>query len=299
MRNYNPSCKIWPRPIEIPKECCRRMIIIDGNNVLKALRASTLSEGTSKNKKSHNAAGLLLVVYTFLKQGYEVLVVAKKHLFYDQHNQNSYIFEKLEEMQILQFIEEDKSNLSLDDQVILHWATFYGAAVVSNDKFRDHRERWSDAVARRIGFKFEPKNAPANKLHLEENHFDIDLSLKVVDTSTLKNTESDVKEFDFGSLNSNVALCSRADPEDFNNVFKTYRSIHPTYFEVRLRKCGFIADYIQLMRCVVFKNIKGQKLPAFEYMNKTRLALPSLTFERFYEEFSWYYKEGKLHEYAQ
>lgn len=69
--------------------------------------------------------------------------------------------------------------------------------------FRDHVKRWPDAVARRIGFKFEPKSAPANKLHLEENHFDIDLSLKVVDTSTLKNTESDVKEFDFGSLDSN------------------------------------------------------------------------------------------------
>lgn len=54
-------------------------------------------------------------------------------------------------MGILVFIPEDKANSSIDDEVLLHYAeNDYKAAVVSRDKFDDHKKKgeWLNAINR-------------------------------------------------------------------------------------------------------------------------------------------------------
>jgi hypothetical protein len=54
-----------------------------------------------------------------------------------------------------------------------------------------------------------------------------------------------------------------------------------------------IADYIQLMKCV----ISGTKEhPTLDYFN-TRLANTNLTFEQFVSKCKWRYEDGKENEY--
>ncbi|KAI6179535.1 NEDD4-binding protein 1 [Aphelenchoides besseyi] len=249
--DYDPSLFIYPAPDQISAFYTRRLLVIDGCNVL-------FDEKNHQTQKylMKNATGLLWMVNYLMKNGFEVLVVLRRHFHDDFKLKNNYILNRLDQLEVLAYVGDN------DDECILKTAKEYCGCVISNDQYRDHSNEYKEVIERRIGFRFlnstEREHIPPEEMHLPKKSMGI--------------RGSSVR-----SRQERLAYSNMSQP-DYNKVRRIYQQISPTYFQKRVDEFNVMADYHQLHCCVV-ENVKR---PIFDYFDSSRAPL---RFEQFFEEY--------------
>ncbi|KAI6203646.1 hypothetical protein M3Y94_00580900 [Aphelenchoides besseyi] len=258
--DYDPSFFIHPPPERIGSSCIRRLIVIDGCNVL--FNDTTYKDKNDPERERYlnkNATGLLWMVNYLMTNGFEVLVVVRRHFHDDVKVKNNYILKRLNQLEIVSYVGLN------DDECILKTAKEYCGSVISNDQYQDHSDEYKEVIDRRIGFRFlkrsEWKIRPED-IHKPENRWKF-AALRF---------EVNGKDVFYNFAHSNVTQ------PDYKEVQRIYQQISPTYFQKRIDEFNVMADYHQLQYCAKLE----VKRPSFDYFNSQN---HHIKFDQFFQEY--------------
>uniref|UniRef100_A0A1I7RJA2 RNase_Zc3h12a domain-containing protein n=2 Tax=Bursaphelenchus xylophilus TaxID=6326 RepID=A0A1I7RJA2_BURXY len=217
---------------KVPKASpVRRVVVIDGCNVISKCSDRSYSIHTSNNK--FNALPILLMVHDLIKRKFEVFVTIKE--FFMSPKTVNYVFalEQLRAFEVLHVFPDAVD----DDRIILNTAKAYKGSIISNDKFRDRDDgEFGAEKARRMGFRYDadPNYFPnVDNAGKPESKFLFGL------------------KFDYPDLNTK-GLCFPGDP-DYNEVKKIYDTVGELYLKRIMSITDLMASYIQREQCYALK----------------------------------------------
>ncbi|CAD5230717.1 unnamed protein product [Bursaphelenchus okinawaensis] len=242
-------------PKELKVEYCRRVVVIDGCNVISKASKACYSIHSAREKA--NALTLLLMVNDLISKKFEVFVTLKDYYMNARVTDYYFVIEQFQLMEILHVLPD----MVDDDRVILNTAVTYNGAIISNDRFRDKEGEFEDVKRRRIDFNYDLIPWESKEVLAKRK---LQFGLK----------------FNYTALKRN-SLCSSSMP-DYPNVKKLYDSISPMYFESTKRRLDIMASYVQLEQCYAYAvplnkpvYLQGDDIPSFyEYMER-RIAFES------------------------
>uniref|UniRef100_A0AC34FS35 RNase NYN domain-containing protein n=1 Tax=Panagrolaimus sp. ES5 TaxID=591445 RepID=A0AC34FS35_9BILA len=143
--NENASSEV---PSSVKGEQLRRMILIDGFNVMHHFKDMTLQSSAMFDEQMSPLI-LIPLICGFLQNGYVVRLILKNM---PDHKKVSdlYILELLQKKGMCMFPEDDDTEK--DDLLLLGLAKKYGALIISRDQFRNHREYDDIRINNRIEY---------------------------------------------------------------------------------------------------------------------------------------------------
>jgi len=161
---------------DIPSGSCKRMVLIDGPNILHSAAPSgrkIIDIKVSSDKLT--ASAILIIVHKLLSHGFEVLVLMKAFFEETKNSDNQFILEELKRLEVVRFIDDGLD----DDSVLLRSAQFYGAAVITRDNFKQITyEKYGEGKGRSIKFRFFRSTLHKNEFHKEENKIEMFTDLR-------------------------------------------------------------------------------------------------------------------------
>uniref|UniRef100_A0A914QF74 RNase NYN domain-containing protein n=1 Tax=Panagrolaimus davidi TaxID=227884 RepID=A0A914QF74_9BILA len=139
-----------PRPIKSKQ--LQRLILIDAFNVMHHFKEIGLQECSTGDEKMCPLI-LIPLIMDFIQNGYVVRVVMK-NMPDVKKTSDLYILDFLQHMDLLLYPQED--DLEKDDLLLLHLAEKYGALIITNDQFRNHKGYETIADNNRIEYDKTP-----------------------------------------------------------------------------------------------------------------------------------------------
>ncbi|KAE9555302.1 hypothetical protein FO519_001461 [Halicephalobus sp. NKZ332] len=143
-----------------------RLILIDGANFMHSVKTVYPSDSTFDQRP--NALPLAFFVHNLLSHGHNVRVCILQHMLHRNIIQNFYAIEVLSATGLL--IQSKLNGKEADDVCLLTIAREYGAVIISNDKYTNHRN-FLDVPANRF-FGFRPVSIPfdADTVAMDYSH---------------------------------------------------------------------------------------------------------------------------------
>ncbi|KAI6174968.1 hypothetical protein M3Y97_00979900 [Aphelenchoides bicaudatus] len=207
-----------------------RMILIDGANLIHSGDASGKKILDIKGiTQKLNGTAILVVVYMFLKHGFEVMVLMKNFFKDNKNADNNFILEELNRLEVLRFIDDGLN----DDTVLLRSVEFYGAAVISRDRFKQaFYDRFPKGKASAVSYKISRRSVSTE----EQQSFSVpgamvDLACKI-----------ELKDFERLFVAKNDLDFSKV--QNIHNQYLRSGALHKTFSAVNV-----LVDFLQCEYC--------------------------------------------------
>ncbi|KAI6181159.1 hypothetical protein M3Y98_00798800 [Aphelenchoides besseyi] len=246
--------------VAVVEHFIKRPVVIDGCNLMYLLGTRTIDRITM-NRRKQSACGLLLLVHQLLTRGFEPLIVLKRFFENDDNVHDHFIVTHLMEFGLIEIVDDHID----DDLFMLKKADEIGAAIVSNDQYREAKYRNYSSRSRLIDIhtsklpNFNFYVAATNR----EHRFNFNLKLKLK------------------ASNKNAQLCPSTDP-----LYPVLLSRSNKFLQRRrllIKQCELLSDFLQQRRCNSYNYVP----PSLPYFNSTFRVPSSFQFFRKMHD-QWY-----------
>ncbi|KAI6193300.1 Zinc finger, C3HC4 type [Aphelenchoides besseyi] len=257
-----------PSAFKLPPEHVRRMVLIDGSNMIHSAGCAGKNLRDVKvNSYKLNGTPLLVIVHKLLQAGFEVYVALKEY-FKKAHEDrkenidNANVITELEKLGILYYIEDRKD----DDYVLLHSAQHYNGVIISNDSFSQTKyHRFADIKSRAVNFFYCQSEVNATEMYKPENIMQLQ-ARKIPTIRCFANNTS--------SLN--------------NPISTTTLSNGQLFLDDSDHQCNNLAEYMQFEYCDTHMQV-CKRVPSLHYFKTTDKRCPKT-----YNEFKKYLEHHNL-----
>jgi len=253
----------------MPSDACRRMILIDGPNVIHS--AGRTGRNIMDIKVSSDkllSTSILIIVQKLLALKFEVMIAMKKFFEDDSNSDNCFILKELKELELIRFLEDQID----DDEVVLRSAEFYGGAVVTRDRFgQSYYDHFKEGKSRSISYRYFKSKVPTEDFHKPEVLSDMFTELRFLKFERAFATPKD---------------------SDYEKVKRTYEQYQKSgYLERITPRVNLLSEYLQYEMCQASMTTR----PTLSYYN-TKLDCP-LKFGEFKKHYLNYRKRNAYHLY--
>uniref|UniRef100_A0A914EPJ5 RNase NYN domain-containing protein n=1 Tax=Acrobeloides nanus TaxID=290746 RepID=A0A914EPJ5_9BILA len=247
-----PSTSAKKEPISLDELGVRRKAIIDVANVMHACNKKSAFTLPNSTARQPDAYGIFSLVHYFVSHGFDIDLVTTLGSMNEIYSENTFILKHFRRLGLL-----TATNDHLDDLIVLEQARCTGGFVVTNDKYRDHKnasnlEGWTEVIEKRlVPFKvFKVKIDEAQRARLGDpikgKYFTgFNISLTPNNIATL--------------------FCQHDDP-NFETVAFIRSCRSPREVELLKREIDVMADFLQQEMCQIY-SVAAPKLSYFDYKN--------------------------------
>ncbi|KAI6170222.1 Fatty-acid and retinol-binding protein 6 [Aphelenchoides besseyi] len=287
-----------PSAFKLPPEHVRRMVLIDGSNMIHSAGCAGKNLRDVKvNSYKLNGTPLLVIVHKLLQAGFEVYVALKEY-FKKAHEDrkenidNANVITELEKLGILYYIEDRKD----DDYVLLHSAQHYNGVIISNDSFSQTKyHRFADIKSRAVNFFYCQSEVNATEMYKPENIVDMFIRLTLRNFLKIKFHLNHIRisilffQMQLQARKIPTIRCFANNTSSLNNpISTTTLSNGQLFLDDSDHQCNNLAEYMQFEYCDTHMQV-CKRVPSLHYFKTTDKRCPKT-----YNEFKKYLEHHNL-----